>query len=261
MGLLDAGAFVNHTDQLGQTPLFNAKTVAVARLLLEAKADLHMRDRFEHSIVHAASSGEVVHFLVSRNASVESRNMWGEVPLHHAARGGHLQVVVRLLALKARPDVVDHKNQTPLHLAADQNTACSLVEAGIPREAIVGSIHAARSRARDLGLSDHEKEQADNIASWLQSLVHAADGRGCDIRKILEKNQKGQRNSTIQRSESTPDLREKRKTLLSASKADLPSRRSSIKGHLFEKAVGARIEARAQALFDDQNRNRVYVPF
>ena len=44
--------------------------------------------------------------------------MNGQTPLHAAAAGGHVAIVVRLLAAGADPAPRDPAGRTPLHLAA-----------------------------------------------------------------------------------------------------------------------------------------------
>eukprot|EP00746_Dinoflagellata_sp_MGD_P165865 gnl/MRDRNA2_/MRDRNA2_95392_c0_seq1.p1 gnl/MRDRNA2_/MRDRNA2_95392_c0~~gnl/MRDRNA2_/MRDRNA2_95392_c0_seq1.p1 ORF type:complete len:1073 (-),score=221.85 gnl/MRDRNA2_/MRDRNA2_95392_c0_seq1:342-3560(-) len=272
--LVEANASVHLVDQLGQTPLFKAKTAAVARHLLEATADLHVNDRFQNKPIHSASSQEVVSLLLSKRASIDSRNVWGEVPLHIAARGAKLQVVVKLLELRVSPDVIDDRKQTALHVAADQNIARSLVEAGIAQETIKSAIQEHQSRAQDRRASEHEKEQAGNIVSWLQSLMLAGDGRGSDIRKTVEDSRR--QNGGMQRSDSAPVLMDGHRRPLSAT-AGVKSSAGRVgnsanskqqssqrdakpliqKQHWSEKAL----QQRSQVLFEELDRNKVFVPF
>ena len=107
------------------TPLHCAVRVGnleATKLLLEAKANAHLRNMEGLSVVHiAAGHGllDIVKLLVSHGMLVDeadSKNNW--TPLHYAAMQGHVDLVQWLVYNGARPGSVDKSNFTPMMLAA-----------------------------------------------------------------------------------------------------------------------------------------------
>ncbi|XRM41835.1 hypothetical protein ABZX51_005079 [Aspergillus tubingensis] len=56
--------------------------------------------------------------MTANNLSFKTPNSDGDQPIHLAAAGGHLQVVVRLVEMGADPNIPNRRGFTPLHLAA-----------------------------------------------------------------------------------------------------------------------------------------------
>lgn len=93
----------NARDSFGRTPLSYAIESGhepMARLLLEAKAEVDSRDEYygQTPLSFAAKSGHkaIVRLLVEAKADAGSRDKYGKTPLVYAARSGH-EAVVRLL--------------------------------------------------------------------------------------------------------------------------------------------------------------------
>uniref|UniRef100_A0A667WYV2 Cyclin-dependent kinase inhibitor 2C (p18, inhibits CDK4) n=1 Tax=Myripristis murdjan TaxID=586833 RepID=A0A667WYV2_9TELE len=107
--LLQNGADVNGCNKFGRTSLQVVKlgNPDVARALLAAGADPNARDpTCGLTVTHdAAREGflDMVHVLVEHRADVNAVDFDGNLPLHLAAREGHLKVVQLLLGLTAEP--------------------------------------------------------------------------------------------------------------------------------------------------------------
>jgi ankyrin repeat protein len=108
------------------TPLHRASDkgrAEVARVLLEAGADLKIRDKYGWSPLHRASDGghsNVVRVLIDYGADVSARDEFGWTPLHWASDRGHMGVACVLLDHRADPTAHDEQGWTPLHRASDQ---------------------------------------------------------------------------------------------------------------------------------------------
>jgi ankyrin repeat protein len=106
--LLKVGAPADGSICYGRTPLSVAVGgghVATARILLEAGANLHIRDDDGDKLLHRAAwseSVEMVRFLLEQGLDVNAANQDGFTPLMVAALQGQVEIV-RVL-LKARAD-------------------------------------------------------------------------------------------------------------------------------------------------------------
>lgn len=94
------------------------KTTLVTRILgSNQEYDIDFKDEKGWTpLVAAASSGhdKVAQELINAGAKVDSRTSLRTTALHHAARGGHLNVTELLLASDADPNAQDQLGKTPL---------------------------------------------------------------------------------------------------------------------------------------------------
>ena len=118
--LLRAGAMVD-AQAKGQTPLHWAArkgNLAVARALLEYKADTLARDRFKDAppLSLAASKGHaaMIRLLVKHKADVEQRSKGMMRPLHWAVAGRSAPCVAALLEAGADATKGDFFNKSPI---------------------------------------------------------------------------------------------------------------------------------------------------
>lgn len=87
--LLDAGADVNATDDIGQSALHavcDSGELEIAKLLLDAKADVTLADNDGNTPLHTVvgydwDSIELVRLLIASGADVNAKNKEGETPL------------------------------------------------------------------------------------------------------------------------------------------------------------------------------------
>ncbi|UCD81642.1 MAG: ankyrin repeat domain-containing protein [Desulfobacterales bacterium] len=137
--LLDAGADVNTTDELGETPLHIAAVRGysqAASLLIAEGADINAGDVRGLTPVHAAAWGgnnEIVTMLVDKGADISARDEEGVTPLHAAALAGRNETVALLIARGANVNVKNDEGMTPLHaaaLAGDRETVVLLIARG-----------------------------------------------------------------------------------------------------------------------------------
>lgn len=107
--------------------------LAVAKVLLEWKADINARDKagetplhktmdymkgsFFRALWNGRKSVALAEFLLVCGASVDARNAMGDTPLHKAAMLGSNALVAMLLKYGADPNSRNHKGNTPLRTA------------------------------------------------------------------------------------------------------------------------------------------------
>ena len=97
--LIEQGENVNNDSGLG-TPLFQAKTAEMARLLIEHRADVNFQDSSGSTPLQTASrrgNEAVAAVLIANGADVNARDPLGLTALHEAAGGGHVAVVELLI--------------------------------------------------------------------------------------------------------------------------------------------------------------------
>ncbi|PYH28881.1 ankyrin repeat domain-containing protein, partial [Aspergillus neoniger CBS 115656] len=71
-----------------------------------------------HLVCKNGSISTFIALMKANNISFEAPNFDGDQPIHLAAAGGHLQIVIRLVEMGADPNTSNRKGFTPLHLAA-----------------------------------------------------------------------------------------------------------------------------------------------
>jgi ankyrin repeat protein len=130
--LVEARASVNGIG--GVTPLRHAADLAMASLLLAAKADVNAADDMGMApILYAAYENhqDMVSLLLEAKAHVETADGHGETALAHSVAGsGWPTAASRLLEAKANVDAADHLGQTPLwHAAGNVEATTLLLEA------------------------------------------------------------------------------------------------------------------------------------
>jgi len=117
--LLAAGADVNAAGAMdGCTPLhLAAEHEAMAAFLIRNGADVKARAVFGDTPLHLAARENnvaVARLLLNRGAEVDAADGFGQTPLHGAARRGSIDVARLLLERGADPNATDHRGQTPL---------------------------------------------------------------------------------------------------------------------------------------------------
>ena len=162
--LLDAGADVNATNELGVTPLslacINGSAPMVDRLLERGADANHALPTGVTALMTCARTGSVdaVRLLLDRGASVnEQETRWGQTALMWAIAENHPGVVATLVTAGAD---VDHRSRgefTPLLFAAQQGnleSASLLLDAGTDVHQVGADGSAALLVAAESGHSD-----------------------------------------------------------------------------------------------------------
>ncbi len=83
--------------------------------------------------LHLAKSIELAKFLIESGASLTSQNAWFQTPLHCACKAGHVDLVHYFVTCGAYIDAKDQQGRTPLHCCAAGNkddVARCLIEFG-----------------------------------------------------------------------------------------------------------------------------------
>ncbi|XP_066500792.1 cyclin-dependent kinase 4 inhibitor C [Hoplias malabaricus] len=121
--ILQSNADVNKRNMFDRTPLQVVKLSRpdVAEVLLKAQADPNVRDPVKGlTVAHdAAREGftDMLYMLVKYGADVNLKDGDGNLPLHLAAREGHLGAVRYLVDVSVQPYSRNRDNLTPLDLA------------------------------------------------------------------------------------------------------------------------------------------------
>lgn len=99
--LIDRGADVAATNNVGLTALHFTRNVEVTRTLLQNGAMVDVPMSHGATLLHQASTSgftEIVELLLDSGAAVDARNGKDSTPLHLACWSGHTEVAKRLLA-------------------------------------------------------------------------------------------------------------------------------------------------------------------
>ncbi|CAG0902692.1 unnamed protein product [Cyprideis torosa] len=131
--LLEYKAKVDVKDRNGCTPLLLATLNgrhSVVEVLLAHGADPNITNKEETSPLHQAKLAETAELLIRKGAVVNAKDKHGKTPLFVATGSGHHSVVEVLLAKGADLNIANHFGTSPLHQARSKETAELLIRNG-----------------------------------------------------------------------------------------------------------------------------------
>ena len=190
-------SFVCQQDKGGDTALhwaLSSNSTKCVKLLLEAQADVHIRNLDGGQPIHAAvinHSAQCLPLLLKAGANpnilfdqpsqgIDQNDIparFGDTPLHIACRDKDVPCVALLLRGGANPNIVDAKGQSPLHVASE------LRHLGITELLI--QHNANLSIAEETGRTAFELfvgMQGDKLNAFVEKSLNILDGKafsGC----------------------------------------------------------------------------------
>lgn len=172
-------SLVDTCDDRGDTPLYHATTVEVARLLIEHGADVNA-GKFggQTALSHAASRNllDLAHFLIRQGADVNAAQ-----PLIAALASGNLDIAALLLEAGAYVNnVEDYRNNTPLHTILERSNWRWAQSTGLARNenTLVGIVQKLINRGADLTARNQQGETPYHVAKREQASE--------DVFKVIE---------------------------------------------------------------------------
>jgi ankyrin repeat protein len=116
--LIKNGGEVNAKNSYGETPLFNAislKYYDVARLLIDNKADVKIRDTSGRTLLYYMESPELAEKLIKKGIDINAQSSDGLTALHHAVFANNTAVAKLLVESGADVNLRDSDSRlTPL---------------------------------------------------------------------------------------------------------------------------------------------------
>ncbi|MBQ8517058.1 MAG: ankyrin repeat domain-containing protein [Akkermansia sp.] len=115
--LLQNGANVNATDQLGATALHvNIDSPRIVDLLLEYGADISAKDSSGRTVLFGKENVFVLCSLLNKGVNAKAVDKTGQTALHAACDQLHQPELIGILADVSDVNAKDHNGQTPLHM-------------------------------------------------------------------------------------------------------------------------------------------------
>ena len=131
--LISYGAEINLPDGQGNTPLHHARTVTCIDVLLKAGVDLHARNSFGHTPLHAVCRGAgnlaLLKRLLDAGVDIDATDHAGETALSNATFGKHDDCALFLIRQGANLDLANGFNGTgdaPIHMSLISNVPAVL---------------------------------------------------------------------------------------------------------------------------------------
>ena len=194
--VLEAGADIHATTESGWTALHavaasswkDEEAPLRMKMLIEAGADTHKRDRYQRTPLHyAALQGflfyikdirpDIAEVLISHGADVNAQDIDGNTPLHYAAKMSHERIAGALMLSGADPRIKNNEGLSALDWASDRN------------EPLVLQTLAGERPARKAIAGGEEEMTQKGDGHLGMELVRAAwDGNKKRVEELLAKN-------------------------------------------------------------------------
>jgi uncharacterized protein len=121
--LIDDGVNVNSHNKFGQSPLCITRDTEIARMLIDAHADINHQDKYRlTALIYASENGrtEIVRMLIDAGADVNYQEYtWKQTALINASWNGRTEIVRMLIDAGADVNTEDQWGRTPLDLAIE----------------------------------------------------------------------------------------------------------------------------------------------
>ncbi len=128
--LIEWKADVNARGWMAQTPLHVAAFQGhadIVDLLIRHGADVNARRTRGDTPLHWAANAEIAQILIEHGAVLAAQDSFGQLPFHWAARYAHADVVSLLLSHNADVHARDKAGKTPLFLAVGNRKSMSTI--------------------------------------------------------------------------------------------------------------------------------------
>jgi len=103
----------------------------VIELLIAYGADINAEDSERATPLNKATNHDVAKVLIACGAGIDTRDKYGQLPLHDASLWGQRDVAQLLISNGANVNARDRYGQNPLHLASTLEIAVLLVKKGV----------------------------------------------------------------------------------------------------------------------------------
>lgn len=156
----------------------------IVRLLLNARINVNICDKFGNSALHyAVANGhaEIAELLIRYSANLEKENAVGATPLHLACKFGRLGVASILVKHGASFTASDHDGRSPLHYAYLERYAKRNLTQALHQ--LMAMLH--EESARHLGDSGRPRMSEEAKTQCVFSCCVAIDHHNADAARVV----------------------------------------------------------------------------
>ncbi|XP_044262237.1 ankyrin repeat and death domain-containing protein 1A-like isoform X2 [Tribolium madens] len=133
---------INSRNNYGRAPIHWAASrgnIDIMEMLIAANCDIEARDKKHYTLLMCAARNNritIVDFLIDtlEDTRVDAVDIDGQTALFHAAMGGHIEIIKRLIDLGANLNKKNKENKTALHVACERGH-CDVADLLLTHEA------------------------------------------------------------------------------------------------------------------------------
>lgn len=196
--LILQGAAVNAVDSDGWTPLFYARSIDTAKLLIDAGADVRIKDKEGRTFLHRLVCGnrnpydqatedrdqiyelkgilpstgsmeeELMDLFLERGISIDDRDIHGATALHYALSFSRMHSIIALIKRKANVNARDNMKKTPLHYLAEKSSGIDMFynDSGSNKDSWEMLMDAFLKAGADINARDIDGASPVDCAIW-----------------------------------------------------------------------------------------------
>ncbi len=178
--LIENDANINHLNDIGESPFLRAVLVGnkdVVDLLLEVGADYNLSNNtYQNALFYTVHNGntEVFDVLVEHGLNVLTKDSRGNTLFHLVALKNDINMLDTILKYTKTAFLPNNKNETPLHIAVNQNASYELVKKLVENGCLIDLVDNEETTAYQYA----QLKAKDDIINLFDSYINSINYHG-----------------------------------------------------------------------------------